>query len=174
MSSTIDILNACSTKLLQIDLRVDKLRSSVSGESPSAPPPTPYTPGALIAEDILVDIMSRVTGTKPKRTPPRCHECHGPVSGYHKEYPHGLNVCELEHYDLCEGFILEGKNRSGHYWRGCPQEYIPPGSSRVVDKEPLAARESLDDSSVESEVSTYQPSKTITPTNRENKNKIST
>ena len=167
MSSTIDILNACSTKLLQIDLRVDKLRSSVSGESPSAPPPTPYTPGALIAEDILVDIMSRVTGTKPKRTPPRCHECHGPVSGYHKEYPHGLNVCELEHYDLCEGFILEGKNRSGHYWRGCPQEYIPPSNSRVVDEEPLEARESLDDSSVESEVSIYQPSRTMTPTNRE-------
>ena len=146
MSNTIEILQLCSSKLKQLGQRVDRLRSS---SEPAVPPPAPpSTPvsgislARIVAESIVSDIMERVTGArdkvfenippKKKRASPRCHECHGPVSGYHQDYPHGLNVCQLEHYDYCEGDILEGKNRSGHYWRGCPDEYAPPEYSELA------------------------------------------
>ena len=169
MSSTVQLLEACSEKLLKLDHRIDRIRSSVSELNPAAPPPTPeqeYSSDTSFVEQIVWDIMEKVTGTKPKRAPPRCHECHGPLRGYHHEYPHGINICELEHYDLCEGHILEGKNRSGHFWRGCPKGYVPPGSKEhdSGDSDSADDKKSLRSSSEESE---YRPSRETSPTKRE-------
>jgi hypothetical protein len=63
------------------------------------------------------------------RAPSRCHGCHGPLAGYHKGYPHGKDVCELEHYELCTGDIEEGSDRGGHFWRGCSPDFEPPEAS---------------------------------------------
>ena len=73
---------------------------------PSPPPPTPVPEATLVVDTIVSDIMAEAMGarrrvyeeansTKPKRALPCCHECHGPIRGYHQEYPHGLNICEL-------------------------------------------------------------------------------
>ena len=48
---------------------------------------------------------------------------------YHKGYAHGVDICELEHYELCTGNIQEGKNRGGHFWRGCPEGFEPSGAT---------------------------------------------
>ena len=77
------------------------------------PPPTPTSP----------------TMSGKQRASARCHECHGPIAGYHQGYPHGLGLCQLEHYDLCPGGVLE-KDRGGHIWKTCPEEYEPPEDSQ--------------------------------------------
>ena len=173
MSSTIQILNACSEKLLQIDQRVDKLRSS-ERVFPAAPPPTPEpesSSAVVFIAEILSEVMASATGTKPKRAEPRCHECHGPIHGYHKNYPHGVNICELEHYDMCEGYISEGKNKSGHYWRGCPRGYSPPSRTDNIGGDTLE-KESVASSSLESDDGSgddtpYQPPNRLSPANRD-------
>ena len=87
-----------------------------TGEGPAvlvvptpAPPPTPASP----------------TTSMPPRQAARCHECHGPIAGYHQGYQHGLGACQLEHYDLCIGGITV-KDRGGHEWKPCPVDYEAP------------------------------------------------
>ena len=186
MSDTVKILQLCSIKLQQLGQRVDELRSSTSepAVSPPAPPSTPVAGislASIAVESIVSDIMERVTGTrdkvfedipvKKKRASPRCHECHGPVSGYHQDYPHGLNVCQLEHYDYCEGDILEGKNRSGHYWRGCPDDYAPPQYSDLASggfaDTAVGTQLSAVVFSDDEDTSEYIPSRSPSPATRE-------
>ena len=95
---------------------MDRIRKTSVGNTrsdvhPVAPPPSPTD--------------STMPGDTHKRAVSRCHECHGPLAQYHKGYPHGVNICELEHYDLCAGGIQEGKNRGGHFWKGCPEGFVP-------------------------------------------------
>ena len=87
-----------------------------TGEGPAvlvvptpAPPPTPAS----------------LTTSMPPRQAARCHECHGPIAGYHQGYQHGLGACQLEHYDLCIGGITV-KDRGGHEWKPCPVDYEAP------------------------------------------------
>ena len=114
-------------RLLSLDEQVDRIqRSSIHGEVESdvvliVPPPSP----ASLA----------MPGDTLKRAEPRCHECHGPVAPYHTGYPHGIDKCGLEHYDLCTGGILEGSDKGGHFWRGCPDSFSPlPDREQLLEK----------------------------------------
>ena len=133
------LLDQCITKLRELGERIDR-RKSLSGQyiAPTAPPnspatsslpsPTPSSCALFVIDSILLPaVMS--TG----RAPSRCHECHGPLSGYHKGYPHGVDVCELQHYELCPGDIQEGSGRGGQFWRGCPGDFEPPESSGMTE-----------------------------------------
>ena len=184
MSDTLEILQLCSERLQRLDHKIDRIRLSVSEQSPAPPPPTPVPESAVVVGNIVTEIMESATGarakafeevkSKPKRAPPRCHECHGPIRGYHQEYPHGLNICQLEHYEHCEGDIVEGKNRSGHYWRGCPADYLPLGSDDIDTGDELenSDEKKSPNHSYESPIDKdYRPSQETTPVSRE---KIST
>ena len=113
-----ETLEQCSLKLQKLSGDIDRIRSlpnnTGSGEL-LVPPPTPASPVTM-------------TG---KRAAARCHECHGPIAGFHQGYPHGLGICQLEHYDMCHGGILE-KDRGGHTWTTCPPEYEPPGERELA------------------------------------------
>ena len=151
--NTRDLLEQCQLRLLNLDSLVDRIRSKSVGNvwsdaSPLAPPPSP-------AE-------STMPGDTQKRAVSRCHECHGPLTQYHKGFPHGVNVCNLEHYDLCGGGIKEGNDKGGHFWNGCPEGFIAhPDSDKVSDTPFGASEESLSHDSVsESESSNdtvYEP-----------------
>ena len=117
MLSARQTLEQCSSKLQELSGNIDRVRSLHSPGVLVAPPPTPTSPTG-----------SSVT-MSGSRAPARCHDCHGPLAGYHQGYPHGLNVCQLEHYDLCIGGI-KGKDRGGNVWRTCPPDYEPPMRSR--------------------------------------------
>ena len=93
MLSARQTLEQCSSKLQELSGNIDRVRSLYSPGVLVAPPPTPTSPTG-----------SSVT-MSGSRAPARCHDCHGPLAGYHQGYPHGLNVCQLEHYDL---FLLVG------------------------------------------------------------------
>ena len=154
--------------------RVDSLRKkTVSCSSPPAPPPTPFaaestdtdsvqsSPSALhVARSVVEEIMAATVDTK--RAPSRCHECHGPISGYHNDHPHGLNICQLEHYDYCEGGLLEGKNKSGHYWRGCPSEYVFEPQEELYQDQRHYSR-SVSASSSCSQDPSYKPGVSLSP-----------
>ena len=121
LPSASETLEQCSLKLQHLSENIDRIRRLSSGRSPeklSAPPPTPTSPASM----------------PPTRAPARCHECHGPISGYHQGYPHGLGICQLEHYDLCLGGINE-KDRGGHSWTPCPSDYVPPQAHGDYDEE---------------------------------------
>ena len=114
--NTSELLEQCQLCLLNLDSVVDRIRNTSVGNTwldvlPLAPPPSPT--------------YSKMSGDAHKRAVSRCHECHGPLTQYHKGYPHGVDTCDLEHYDLCAGGIQEGKNRGGHFWRGCPEGFVP-------------------------------------------------
>ena len=115
MLDTLAVLEQCRVRLLSLDDQVERIRStSVSRQSesdvtPVVPPPSP----------------AMMTGDTVKRSEARCHECHGPVANYHKGHPHGVDICNLEHYDLCAGDVVEGKDKGGHFWRGCPDGFAP-------------------------------------------------
>ena len=107
-------------KLQVLSESIDRIRkvSNSNSSSPTkliAPPPTPSSQPESPAR------------MPPKRRAARCHECHGPISGYHQGYPHGLGICQLEHYDICPGGVL-GRDRGGHSWTPCPEEYVPPAA----------------------------------------------
>ena len=122
MNSVQQTLEQCSSKLQELSGSIDRIRSLNSCDSPCkliAPPPTPTSPAKL------------KTTMSGKRAAARCHECHGPIAGYHQGYPHGLGLCQLEHYDLCPGGVLE-KDRGGHVWRTCPEDYQPPEDHDLV------------------------------------------
>ena len=154
--------------------RVDSLRKkTVSCSSPPAPPPTPFaadstdtdsvqsSPSALhVARSVVEEIMAATVDTK--RAPSRCHECHGPISGYHNDHPHGLNICQLEHYDYCEGGLLEGKNKSGHYWRSCPSEYVFEPQEELYQGQRHYSR-SVSASSSCSQDPSYKPGVSLSP-----------
>ena len=109
MSNTRELLEQCQLRLLALDSQVDRIRKSSACSNldvlPVAPPPSPAMGG--------------------ERALHRCHDCHGPLAGYHKGYPHGVDTCELEHYDLCAGGIIEGNGKGGQFWRGCPPDFTP-------------------------------------------------
>ena len=112
-------------RLLSLDNQVERIRStSVNRQAetdflPVVPPPSP----------------AMMTGDTVKRSEARCHECHGPVANYHKGHAHGVDMCNLEHYDLCTGDIVEGKDKGGHFWRGCPDGFAPhPDRESLVKK----------------------------------------
>ena len=56
MRSTVQLLEACSEKLLLLDHSIDRIRSSVSDLNPAAPPPTPDEDISFV-EQIVWDIM---------------------------------------------------------------------------------------------------------------------
>ena len=95
MLDTLVVLEQCGVRLLSLDSQVERIRStSVSRQAetdvlPVVPPPSP----AMMTDTV-------------KRSEARCHECHGPVANYHKGHPHGIDTCNLEHYDLCTGDII--------------------------------------------------------------------
>ena len=104
MSTVQGTLENCSQKLKLLSGSIDRIRSISTGSSlsdPVAPPPTPASP---------VRSSPNMSG---KRAAARCHECHGPLAGYHQGYQHGLGQCQLQHYDLCPGGVQE-KDRGGH------------------------------------------------------------
>ena len=114
MLSATETLEKCSLRLEALSGNIDRIRSLSSSTSTTvsrAPPPSPASPPQVTMP--------------PKRAAARCHECHGPLTGYHQGYPHGLGVCQLEHYDMCPGGVLE-KDKGGHSWASCPQDYEPP------------------------------------------------
>ena len=53
-----------------------------------------------------------------------CHGCHAPLDPDHQSFPSGWQKCPLEHWDGCEGGIVEGKATNGKEWRGCPPDYV--------------------------------------------------
>ena len=112
--NTSELLEQYQLCLLNLDSVVDRIRNTSVGNTwldvlPLAPSPTD----------------SKMPGDAHKRAVSRCHECHGPLTQYHKGYPHGVDTCDLEPYDLCAGGIQEGKKRGGHFWRGCPEGFVP-------------------------------------------------
>ena len=113
MSNTRELLEQCQVRLLALDSQVDRIRKNSAHSNldvlPVAPPPSPAISAAMGGDRALS----------------RCHECHGPLAGYHKGYPHGIDTCELEHYDLCVGGIVEGNGKGGNFWRGCPSDFTP-------------------------------------------------
>ena len=120
MSCARETLEQCCLKLQNLSENIERIRSAARNfntdrRSPTsvAPPPTPTSETKTSAN------------MPPKRAAARCHECHGPISGYHQGYPHGLGVCELEHYDLCPGGVTD-KDKGGHTWVPCPAKYEPP------------------------------------------------
>ena len=124
-SSARETLEQCSLKLQVVSESIDRIRklSNSNSSSPTkliAPPPTPTSPPESSAN------------MPPKRAAARCHECHGPISGYHQGYPHGLGTCQLEHYDFCNGGVLE-RDRGGHSWTPCPEDYVPPEANGQDD-----------------------------------------
>ena len=188
MPDTKDILELCAQKLNLLDAQVDRiLRTTGSGSwsSPPAPPPSPAsgteTVQLVVAEQnqhtptASPSLASMTTEMEFRRAPGRCHECHGPLGGYHREHPHGVNVCQLEHYDLCEGNITEGKNKSGHFWRGCPLDYVlippePEGGSEMrgpLNSEDQLLSRSRSLSSTESNHSNFVPSGQVSPASRD-------
>ena len=124
MSRAQETLEQCCVKLQELSGSIDRIRSLRLNSDSSVlrdlvvPPPTPTSPA--------------MPGNQ--RAAARCHECHGPIAGYHQGYPHGLGLCQLEHYDLCPGAVLE-KDRGGHIWKTCPEEYEPPEGSQQSSNE---------------------------------------
>ena len=127
------LIDQCLVRLRELGSKVDRTRRLSESLSWAVPPPPPPSPAAFSpkrlspVEDIIEGLLDRavMSGT---RAPSRCHECHGPLSGYHKGYAHGVDVCELEHYELCTGDILEGRMK-GQFWRGCPEDFEPQGAT---------------------------------------------
>ena len=127
------LIDQCLVRLRELGSKVDRTRRLSESLSWAVPPPPPPSPAAFSpkrlspVEDIIEGLLDRtvMSGT---RAPSRCHECHGPLSGYHKGYAHGVDICELEHYELCTGDILEGRMK-GQFWRGCPKDFEPQGAT---------------------------------------------
>ena len=127
------LLDQCLTRLKELGNIVDRTRKLSEGIDWAAPPPPPSSPALRSpprnypqVEEIIDSLL--LSTIMSGRAPSRCHECHGPLSGYHKGYAHGVGVCELEHYELCCGDIPEGNDRSGHFWKGCPEDFEPQGA----------------------------------------------
>ena len=126
-----DLLDQCILRLTELGERVDRSRRlcektncTIPPAPPSSPVVTPTSPVNFIIDSILLSpVMSA------GRAPSRCHECPGPLSRYHKGFAHGVDMCELEHYELCTGDIKEGNDKGGHFWRGCPTDFEPQESS---------------------------------------------
>ena len=138
MSTAQETLEQCSLKLQRLSGSIDRIRSlSISNNTIDliAPPSTPTSP-----------VMSG------RRAAARCHECHGPIAGYHQGYPHGLGLCQLQHYDRCPGGVTE-KDRGGHTWKICPPEYLPPQLDEEIsdDDDSLYVNEDLISNSTDGE-----------------------
>ena len=60
---------------------------------------------------------SESSGSTMSTTKRRCHGCHGYLDESHKGYASGadrVTGCQLDHDDdLCEGGIIDGKDRKG-------------------------------------------------------------
>ena len=128
-----ETLEHCSLKLQELSGSIDRIRSLKHSDNSidlTAPPPTPTSPTTM-------------TG---KRAAARCHECHGPLAGYHQGYPHGLGVCQLEHYDICPGGVQE-KDKGGHVWNVCPPEYEPPLESELLSDDEQVSPAAIDEHS---------------------------
>ena len=157
MTDVILILEQCKERLEGLDANVDNIRKLNTSQvtSPAAPPPSR-------AESYSgEEIPSSMAGS---RAVARCHECHGPVGigTYHEKYPHGIDKCPLQHYDLCNGNIPEGKDKGGHIWRGCPEEYVGPDDNYqedVLDEE----QSEVSYTSLKSLDKSYVPSRDVSP-----------
>ena len=131
------LLDQCLARLRELGQSVERTRKLSEGFNWTIPPAPPSSPALQVSptkssfttavpspvKAIIEDIFQ--SSVMSVRAPSRCHECHGPLSSYHKGYPHGIDACELEHYELCKGSIEEGKDRGGHFWRGCPHDFEP-------------------------------------------------
>jgi hypothetical protein len=53
-----------------------------------------------------------------------CHGCHAPLDEDHQNVPSGWQKCPLEHWNGCEGGIVDGKALNGADWKGCPLDYL--------------------------------------------------
>ena len=158
MSTARDTLEKCCQRLQGLSEGIDRIRSiGKSSEALVAPPPTPSSPS--------VSFVSM----PPKRAPARCHECHGPLAGYHQGYQHGLDLCQLEHYDLCGGGVTE-KDRGGNSWRPCPSEYEPPLATEedLVDNE----MENSDSDSSQKDDPDYNPGEFSPPPQLQRREKV--
>ena len=127
------LLDQCLARLQELGNIVDRTRKLSERIDWAAPPPPPSSPALQspprkhpLVEEIIDSLL--LSTVMSGRAPSRCHECHGPLSGYHKGYAHGVGICELEHYELCCGDIPEGNDRSGHFWKGCPEDFEPQGA----------------------------------------------
>ena len=153
-----DTLEKCCQRLQGLSEGIDRIRSiGKSSGALVAPPPTPSSSS--------VSIVSM----PPKRAPARCHECHGPLAGYHQGYQHGLDLCQLEHYDLCGGGVTE-KDRGGNSWRPCPSEYEPPLATEedLVDNE----MENSDSDSSQKDDPDYNPGEFSPPPQLQRREKV--
>ena len=72
----------------------------------------------------LSDTSSSGSTMSAKR---RCHGCHGYVDEDHRGFATGadrVTGCQRDHDDRCEGGILDGKDKKGQFWRGCPLDFL--------------------------------------------------
>ena len=81
------LLDQCIARLKELGDSVDRTRKLSEGINWEVPPPPPSSPvlkslpGAhLIVEGIIDSLLS--ASVMSGRAPSRCHECHGPLSGY--------------------------------------------------------------------------------------------
>ena len=66
MSDTLEILQLCSERLQRLDHKIDRIRLSVSEQSPAPPPPTPVPESAVVVGNIVTEIMESATGARAK------------------------------------------------------------------------------------------------------------
>ena len=97
------------TKVAALTRQVDRVRHSLSLNS---------LPGHAVVGDLLDSLISSVVhqGESVMTRPRQCHHCHRPTS--HPEHigiGAGINICSLEHFELCPGGRQESLS-----WTGCP------------------------------------------------------
>ena len=153
--NALQTLDQCRARLEVLVTTVDRCRTPTGSTptSPKAPPSTPCT----VEEDSS-------TMSANRRAHPRCHDCHGPLgASYHGQHPHGLDICPLEHYELCVGGIVDGKDKGGHMWRGCPGEFNPPEACADISEETGHKEDEPSDGSVSNSDESYRPSREPSP-----------
>ena len=97
------------TRVAALTRQVDRVRHSLSLNS---------LPGLAVVEDLLDSLISSAVnqGESIMAKPRQCHHCHRLTS--HPEHVGigaGINLCSLEHFELCPG----GREESPS-WTGCP------------------------------------------------------
>ena len=160
--SALQTLEQCRERLEGLLGTVERCRTPINSR-PGTPDIRPPPPSPLCVAVSDTDMPAT------ERAHPRCHDCHGPLGPtYHGHHPHGMGICPLEHYELCGGGIEDGKDKSGHIWKGCPPDHTPPEEDPDIVVNTLPVSDEQSDSSFTSSQGlddpSYRPSRNVSPT----------
>ena len=134
------LLDACLRKISSLSDQVDTVLDRVQKVSKSKSEPNLSSGFHETVDSVLGELIDRTVEFSARKMVRQCHHCHRPCSHPdHAGVASGVNLCSLDHYELCPG-----GRQTGAGWTGCP-----PSESEEDSHDENSAQDNASSSSTE-------------------------